>query len=54
MEKLEYCSDRNWEGHDFNFTIEIKNDTLIQTGMEKIDSIGVNRLNIEKYFRLKK
>ncbi len=53
-ERLEYCSDRNWEGHDFNFTIEIKNDTLIQTGMEKIDSIGVNRLNIEKYFRLKK
>ena len=53
-EHLEYCSDRNWEGNDFKFTISLKNDTLIQTGTEKIESLGVARLNIEKYVRVKK
>lgn len=52
-EHLEYCNDRQWEGNDFQFTIAIHNDTLIQQGLEKIDSIGVNRLNIEKYVRVK-
>ncbi len=52
-EHLEYCSDRQWEGNDFNFTITIHNDTLVQQGIEKIDSIGVNRINIEKYVRMK-
>jgi hypothetical protein len=53
-EHLEYCSDRQWEGHDFPFTITIKGDTLIQRGVEKVESAGISRLNIEKYFRLKK
>ena len=52
-EHLQYCNDRQWEGNDFHFTVTISNDTLIQQGIEKIDSIGVNRLNIEKYIRLK-
>lgn len=52
-EHLEYCSDRQWEGNDFHFTITIANDTLVQQGIEKIDSIGVDRLNIEKYVRMK-
>jgi hypothetical protein len=52
-EHLEYCNDRQWEGNDFQFTVTINNDTLIQQGVEKIDSIGVNRLNIEKYVRIK-
>jgi hypothetical protein len=52
-EHLEYCSDRDWEGHDFHFTISIRNDTLIQTGEEKIESEGVNRLNTEKYLRVR-
>ncbi len=52
-EHLEYCNDRQWEGHDFSFTVTINNDTLVQEGIEKIDSLGVNRLNIEKYIRLK-
>lgn len=51
-EHLQYCSDRAWEGNDFNFTVSINNDTLIQQGLEKIDSIGVNRINIEKYIRV--
>jgi hypothetical protein len=52
-EHLEYCNAREWEGNDFNFTIRINGDTLQQYGIEKIDSIGVNRINIEKYVRLK-
>ena len=52
-EHLEYCSDRQWEGHDFEFTISIKGDTLIQKGVEKAEDIGVNRINIEKYVRMK-
>jgi hypothetical protein len=52
-EHLEYCSARNWEGNDFSFTVSIKGDTLIQKGIEKIESEGVNRLNIERYIRMK-
>jgi len=51
-EHLEYCNDRQWENHDFNFTISIKNDTLVQQGVEKVESAGVNRINIEKYVRI--
>jgi hypothetical protein len=53
-EHLEYCSAREWEGNDFPFTITIKNDTLIQSGIEKVESAGINRVNIEKYSRVKK
>lgn len=53
-EHLEYCSAREWEGNDFTFTISIKNDTLTQSGVEKVDSAGINRLNTEKYVRVRK
>ena len=53
-EHLEYCSDRNWEGHDFPFTITISNDTLTQQGREKIEARGIDRLNIERYVRVGK
>src|SRR5215470_17993174 len=52
-EHLAYCNDRQWEGNDFTFIVIINNDTLIQKGVEKIDSLGVNRLNIERYVRVK-
>lgn len=52
-EHLEYCTGREWEGNDFSFTVTIKNDTLTQSGIEKIESAGINRINIEKYYRLK-
>ncbi len=52
-EHLEYCSARNWEGNDFTFTIHINGDTLVQQGVEKVDSAGVNRLDIEKYVRMR-
>lgn len=51
-EYLEYCNARNWEGNDFKFTVSLKGDTLIQSGIEKIESEGVNRINIEKYVRV--
>jgi len=53
-EHLEYCSARNWEGNDFNFTVSITGDTLIQTGVEKVENLAINRINIEKYVRLSK
>ncbi len=51
-EHLEYCTAREWEGNDFSFTVSVSEDSLIQTGIEKIESLGVNRLNIEKYVRV--
>jgi hypothetical protein len=53
-EHLEYCNAKEWEGHDFTFTVIITNDTLIQSGMEKIEAQGIDRINIEKYIRYKK
>lgn len=53
-EHLDYCSDRQWEGNSFPFTISMQGDTLIQKGIEKVDSIGVDRMNTEVYVRLKK
>ncbi len=53
-EFLEYCNAREWEGNHFTFTIHINNDTLVQQGLEKIEGTAVNRVNIEKYVRVKK
>ncbi|MBI1768841.1 MAG: lipocalin-like domain-containing protein [Bacteroidetes bacterium] len=53
-EHLEYCSAREWEGNDFRFTLKVQNDTLTQSGIEKIEGTEVNRLNIEKYVRVRK
>ncbi|MDZ4709179.1 MAG: hypothetical protein SH818_12340 [Saprospiraceae bacterium] len=52
-EHLEYCSARAWEGHDFEFTLTVTEDTFIQRGIEKIESEGIDRINIEKYHRVK-
>ena len=53
-EHLEYCSAKEWEGHDFSFTVTITGDTLVQSGVEKIEAEGINRINTEKYIRYKK
>ena len=52
-ERLEYCNAREWEDHDFTFTVTINGDTLIQSGVEKIEAEGINRINTEKYIRVK-
>jgi len=51
-EHLEYCTAREWEGNDFSFTVRVSADSLVQTGIEKIEGQGVDRLNIEKYVRV--
>ncbi|MBS1598719.1 MAG: hypothetical protein JST75_10890 [Bacteroidetes bacterium] len=53
-EFLEYCNYREWEGKKFDFTITIKNDTLIQRGLEKVEAANINREIIERYVRVKK
>lgn len=52
QENLEYCNYREWEGNDFEFEVTVKGDTLIQQGVEKIEDLQVERLNIEVYKRV--
>ena len=52
-EHLDYYSDRNWEGKTFQFTISISNDTLVQRGLEKVESENIDREIIERYVREK-
>lgn len=52
-EHLEYCTEREWEDNTFRFTVTLKNDTLVQQGVEKVADAGIDRLNIERYVRLK-
>ncbi|MDR6843523.1 hypothetical protein [Flavobacterium granuli] len=53
-EYLEYFSNRAWENNKFEFKVSIKNDTLIQQGVEKVEKLGVDRIITEKYKRIKK
>lgn len=53
-EHLEYCNFREWEDHAFQFAVSIQNDTLVQTGREKVEESGVDRIIIEKYLRVPK
>ena len=48
-EHLEYFNYREWEGHTFQFVVTIKNDTLTQEGIEKVEKLGIDRLIVEKY-----
>ncbi len=52
-EQVEYCSYRPYEGKSFDFTVEIKQDTLIQTGKEEVKEMGINHVIVEKYVRVK-
>jgi hypothetical protein len=52
-ELLQYCNDRGWEGHEFSFTVSLKADTLLQTGVEKLEKENVDQFIIEKYVRVK-
>ncbi|MEE1946966.1 hypothetical protein VRU48_17715 [Pedobacter sp. KR3-3] len=52
-EHLIYCSYRDWENTKFKFTLTLKNNTLIQKGIEKIDSLNVNHEIIEVYVKVK-
>jgi hypothetical protein len=52
-EKLDYCTEREWENHEFKFIVTIKRDTLTQHGIEVVESAGINRINSERYVRVK-
>ena len=52
-EHLDYYADRNWEGKPFTFTVEMHNDTLIQTGIEKVDAAHIDHIIIEKYVKVR-
>lgn len=52
-EHLAYCNYRDWENRDFKFKLRVQNDSLIQTGIEKIDSLNVNQEIVEIYVRKK-
>lgn len=53
-ENLEFCTGRSWEGKEFTFQMTLKNDTLVQRGLEKNEEIGVDQEIIETYIRTKK
>lgn len=52
-EHLKYCSEREWENHDFNFTMKVGHDTITQRGVEKIDSLHIDHIIIETYAKVK-
>ena len=52
-ELLDYFSIREWEGGEFELSYQITGDTLITTGVEKVESLGIEHLNIEKLVRVK-
>ena len=52
-EHLDYYADKHWENKIFTFTMTIKNDTLIQKGLEKVENENIDRIIIEKYLRVK-
>jgi hypothetical protein len=52
-ENLEYFINPQWENHKFEFVVKIQNDTLVQKGVEKLEKLGIDRVIVEKYVRLK-
>ncbi|MFN8356177.1 MAG: hypothetical protein U0Y10_17100 [Spirosomataceae bacterium] len=52
-EHLDYFIDRQWENNSFEFVVKINNDTLVQKGVEKLEKLGINRIIIETYKRVK-
>ena len=41
-EHLDFYSDHNWEGKPFTFTVTIKDDTLTQRGLEKVENENID------------
>mgnify|MGYP001827430807 CR=1 FL=1 len=53
VENLDFINYLDYRGHSFSFGVEIKADSLIQQGQEKIEESGINRYILEKYVRVK-
>lgn len=53
QEHLDYCNYRDWENRAFKFKLSLRNDTLIQKGIERIDSLNVDQEITEIYTRVR-
>ncbi|WP_298513090.1 hypothetical protein [uncultured Kordia sp.] len=53
-ETLNFTAVEAIKNHTFSFTVKRKGDTLIQSGIERIEDAGIDRFIIEKYIKLKK
>ncbi len=53
IETLEFIAYKPIRNHQFHFNIEIKGDTLIQYGREKVAAANMDREITEKYLRIK-
>lgn len=54
QETLQFYSNSGWEGQSFKFKVSFKGDTLVQKGIEKIDSLKIDHEIVETYVRIKK
>ncbi len=52
-ERLDYIGVKELRGHEFTFNVEVKGDTLIQSGVEDVPEAGIKRHIVEKYIRIK-
>ena len=52
-ETLNFIASPDYRGHVFPFEVEIKGDSLIQKGHEKLEEAGLDRYIVEKYIRIK-
>jgi hypothetical protein len=52
-EHLDYFVDKAWENHKFEFVVKVSGDTLVQKGVEKLENLGIDRVIIETYKRVK-
>jgi len=51
-ETLSFTSVEAIKNHRFSFNIQIKEDSLIQSGVELIKEAGIDRTIVEKYIRI--
>ncbi|MGI9532381.1 hypothetical protein [Lutimonas sp.] len=54
IETLDFINAPAYRGHVFPFKAEVKGDSLIQQGHEKIEEAGLDRYILEKYIRITK
>ncbi|WP_136480334.1 hypothetical protein [Cognatitamlana onchidii] len=51
-ETLKFTQVESLKNHMFSFSVSIKGDTLIQSGLEHVKEAGINRTITEKYVRV--
>ncbi|RIV73918.1 hypothetical protein [Flagellimonas aequoris] len=53
VERLDYVGIKELRGEEFSFELEVKGDSLIQSGFEDVPEAGIKRHIVEKYIRIK-